>query len=57
MNNYREYLERLKKGEKGLNPFLDFLDIKRVSIVIENITGGENDSGHIPDLFIFPCRS
>jgi uncharacterized protein (TIGR00369 family) len=28
MNNYREYLERLKKGEKGLNPFLDFLDIK-----------------------------
>ncbi|HDQ03086.1 MAG TPA: PaaI family thioesterase [Deltaproteobacteria bacterium] len=28
MNNYREYLEGLKKGEKGLNPFLDFLDIK-----------------------------
>jgi uncharacterized protein (TIGR00369 family) len=28
MNNYREYLEKLKKGEKGLNPFLDFLDIK-----------------------------
>jgi len=28
MNNYREYLERIKTGEKGLNPFLDFLDIK-----------------------------
>ena len=28
MNNYREYLERIKAGEKGLNPFLDFLDIK-----------------------------
>jgi uncharacterized protein (TIGR00369 family) len=28
MNNYREYLEKIKAGEKGLNPFLDFLDIK-----------------------------
>jgi len=28
MSNYREYLERIKTGEKGLNPFLDFLDIK-----------------------------
>ncbi len=28
MNNYREYLGKIKNGEKGLNPFLDFLDIK-----------------------------
>jgi len=28
MNNYREYLDKIKKGEKGLNPFLDFLEIK-----------------------------
>ena len=28
MDNYSEYLERIKNGEKGLNPFLDFLDIK-----------------------------